>query len=389
MRPFAALAAVLVVTARPGLAQRRATPPEEPFVFRYLAYPAWDLLEGFSANGTFALRRPPRRGPIATTATIELTARVSSSGTRGAQLVFNYPGWWPGWRLITLAGIERAQRAPYFGIGNDTEVSDSLDRANGDLPYYRYSLLRTSFMAQVQRKLVGRTRLLAGVRWRHTRALPLENAVTALSDDLARGMVSDTGGMDMLEARYGLMLDTRNEEASPARGVYLEALGASSLSGPSYDRWLFGARAFLPIGEFTTLAVRQQVELGSGGMPFHVQYERLTAWRPEDGFGGQTTLRTHVPGRFLAPNRWIASLDLRYRKYDIPLPTSPVRLWLLAFADAGRLWESDEAFSLSGLHLDAGGGFRLQFSKGTLFGLDVGFNNDAIWGISLGLGFAF
>lgn len=392
-----ALAALALVTAAPSLAaqRRRAPPPDprnQPYVFRFLVYPTFDFLEGLSLNGTFAYRKPPRRGPIPAVANWELTARISTSGTRGIQLVFDAPDRWDGWRWLAMAGIERAQRAPYFGLGRSTTLSDSAEEANGHVPYYRYGLLRSGAFVAVQRTVgTPRIRVLGAVRARHYRALPLDGGATLLADDLAAGRLSvaDTGRHDVVELRYGVLYDSRNEEASPTTGLLLEAIGAASVSGPGYGRTLLGARVYLPVGEFTTLALRAQLEAMTDDTPFWVQYERLTNWRPEDGFGGPATLRTVVPGRFLGPNRWLASVDLRYRKYDVPLPTNPVRLWLVAFADAGQVFSAREPVSLPDVTADVGTGFRLQFSKGTLFGLDLGLNTDQVWGISTGLSFSF
>jgi hypothetical protein len=364
----------------------------DPWILRWLLYPAYNSLEGISGNGVLAYRKPPDVGPIPATAGIELTGRLSKSGTRGAQLVFDYPGLWDGWRLLALAGAERAVRAPYYGMGNDSERNDSLEEANGPVHYNRFALLRTTALLTVQRRVAGPLRLLLGAQWRHYRAWPLPGVQTKLGDDLAAGIPLDTGRADGFEARAGLLFDTRDEEASPSSGVFLEALAGRGLSGPGgleYTRLGLSAREFIALGEFTVLGLRQAVELSSGPIPFYVSYERITSWRPEDGFGGATSLRAHLPGRFLAPNRAFASVDLRYKKIDVPLPRSPFRVWLLAFADAGRLWGDGESPTLRGLHVDGGVGFRLQFSKGTLFGMDFGTSNDSRFEFASAFTFAF
>jgi hypothetical protein len=387
-RSLAALAALVLVQTRLGEAQSSS----EPWVFRYFVFPGYNTLENLSISATISFRKPAQPGPIPSTAAFELTGRASRSGTRSVQLLFDAPGLWNGWRLLSLAGAERAQRAPYYGLGNDTELDDSLEAANGDVFYYRYSLLRTTGIVAVQRNLTSRVRLLLGSQWRHYRAWPHLDGQTALGDDLAAGRVSDTGRADGVEIRAGLLYDTRDEEASPSRGVLLEAIAARALEGPGdfdYRRYLLAAREFLPLGEFTTLAFRQSVELSSGPIPFFIQYERLTHWRPEDGFGGVTTLRANLPGRWLGPNKAIGSVDLRYRKFDAPFPRSPVRVWLLAFADIGRVWGDGEALDFDGLHGGAGVGFRFQFSKGGLFGVDIGYGPDAAFEIATAFGFAY
>lgn len=383
----AALAAALLGLARPAHAQS-----DEPWILRWMAFPAYNSLEGLSANGLVARRKPPDVGPIPATAGIELTGRVSKSGTRGVQLGFDYPGLWDGWRLLAIAGAERAVRSPYYGLGNNSERNDSLEEVNGPIHYNRYALLRTTGLLTVQRRITGPLRLLVGAQWRHYRALPLSGVQTKLGDDVAAGLTSDTGRADGLEARAGLLFDTRDEEASPSTGLFLEALVGRGMEGPgslAYTRYGLSAREFFSIGEFTVLALRQTLELADGAIPFYVAYERITSWRPDDGFGGPTSLRAHLPGRFLAPNRAVASVDLRYKKIDVPLPRSPFRVWLLAFADAGRLWNDGESPAFSGLHVDGGVGFRLQFSKGTLFGLDLGSSNDSPFEFASAVSFAF
>jgi outer membrane protein assembly factor BamA len=387
MTRAAALAALLLGVPRPGRSQEDA-----PWVFRWLAYPAYNSLEGVSGNAVLSRRKPPPAGPIPATAGIELTGRISWSGTRSLQLVFDYPGLWSGWRLLAVAGAERARRSPYYGLGNDSERNDSLERANGPAHYNRYTLLRTTALLTVHRQLAGPVRLLAGAQWRHYRALPLESVQTKLGDDLAAALVSDTGRFDGAEFRLGLLYDTRDEEASPSSGVFLEALTYRSLAGVGdfdYARYALSAREFIALGELTVLGLRQSVELAAGDLPFFVAYERMTSWRPEDGFGGPTSLRAHLPGRFLAPNRALISADLRYKKWDVPVPTSPFRLWFIAFADAGRLWNGGESPSLSGLHADAGLGVRLQFAKATLFGLDFGTSSDSPFEFASAFSFAF
>jgi hypothetical protein len=380
-----AAAALLLGSAAPVTAQQRA----EPWLFRLLIFPSWNGLEGFGASLLTGWRAPARPGPVPTTAAVELSGKLTTSGTRGVQLAYDAPGLWRDWRLLALAGVDRATRAPYFGLGNEP-IPDSLESPFYTKRYFRYSLLRTTALAAVQRRLTGPVRLMVGAQARHYRALPLDGDPTRLSDDLAAGLVTDTGSGDGVELKGGLLYDTRDEEASPSRGLLLEALVGRGLGGAgdwAYTRWLLGARQFIPLGEFTTLALRQTVELADRDLPFFIAYERLTGWRPEDGFGSPTTLRTHLPGRFLASNRALVSADLRYKKWDVPLPRSPFRLWLLAFGDVGRVWLDAERPSLEDLHLDAGVGFRLQFSKGSMFGLDVGMNNDT--GFEFGTSFVF
>ena len=385
----ATLVAALLACTIPRLALAQDEP--EPWLFRLLAFPTYNGLEGIGASLLTGWRAPARPGPVASTAAVEITGRLSTSGTRGAQVAFDAPGLWRSWRLLVLAGVDRASRAPYFGVGNDP-IPDSLETPFYTKRYFRYSLTRTTALVAAQRRLTGPVRLHAGAQYRHYRALTLGGDPTQLDADLQAGLHADTGSFDGVEVHGGLLYDTRDEEASPSRGVFLEALAARGLAGAGdfrYTRWLIGAREFVPLGEFTSLGFRQSVELADGTLPFFIAYERMTSWRPEDGIGSPTTLRLHLPGRFLAPNRALVGVDLRYKKLDVPLPASPFRVWLLAFADAGRVWLDGEQPSLDRLHYDAGVGFRIQFSKGSMFGVDLGMNNDTGFEFGTAFGFGF
>ncbi len=313
-----------------------------------------------------------------------METRLATSGTRGAALTFDAPGYWDDWRLLWQVGSERLQRAPFYGAGNTSTQTDSFTTR-----YYRYSLLRTTLLAAAQRRIKGPLRLHVAAQWRHYHARPLEDS-TAFAKFLAPSTAPDTMPQSIVETRVGLLFDTRDYEAAPSRGVFVEVMADRAVSGANYTRWLLSAREFLPLGEYqqSVLAFRQTAELARGTLPIPVAYERLTTWYPEDGFGGATSLRLFAPGRFVAPNRAVFSADWRYKLLDAPFPTNPLRFWLLGFADAGRLWNEGESPTLSNLPWDAGVGARIQIGKGTLFGLDLGRTSER-FGFAVSTSFAF
>ena len=358
-------------------------PPPEPFYFRALPYPTYDSDEGLAGHLLVGWRRPGNRRPPPVSLAFGFDGRIATSGTRGLLFSYDAAGIWKHWRLLAVAGAERLNRVPFYGTGNNTAINDALPTE-----FYRYQLLRTTLLATVQRRVIGHVRALAGAQFRHYRARPLPDS--SLFGDLALAGLADTLGTSNLEVRAGLMFDTRDEEASPTRGVFLETMAARAVSGHDYTRYLVSARAFARFGSLDqwVLGLRQTAEVSTGTVPLHIAYERLTTWYPEDGFGGPTSLRLFAIGRFLAPNRSVFSADLRYKALDAPFPTSPVRVWLIGFVDGGRLWNAGEDPTIAGLHWSTGLGARLQFSKSTIFGLDVG-RNDEAFGFAVGTSFAF
>jgi len=372
-----AAVAALLLAAQPA----RAQVPDEPWSWLLVPLPTYNSLDGLGLElvGGWWKSAPP--GPIPSGATMGPGASISSSGTETLSFSYNNTGRVPGWRFLGIVSYERFERAPYFGLGNASVVNDSLETANGgETHYYRYSLTRTSAIAGVQRRIAGHLRAHLGVQYRHYRAMPLGGAPTALGADLASGAAADTGASTSLELRGALLFDTRDEEASPARGVFLEAIGAKAVKGPgdfAYTRWSLGANEYLPVGSETVLAFRQSVQLARGTLPFYIAYERLTSWLPADGFGGAGTLRQNIPGRWLGPNTALASADLRHKYWDTAIGVSPVRLWLVLHADVGRVWSETERFQWSHLHSGYGVGAIGQFGRGGLFGLEVGWSPDS------------
>ncbi|HXY68315.1 MAG TPA: BamA/TamA family outer membrane protein [Gemmatimonadales bacterium] len=375
----AATIAVALLAAAPRAA--RAQVPPEPWSFVMFPVPTYSSLEGLGATlvGGWWKSAPP--GPIPSGAAINPGASISTSGTETLSLTYNNTGRTPGWRFLLIGGYERFRRAPYFGLGNFSRVSDSLEAANGgDSHYYRYSLTRTTALVGIQRRVTGPVRVLVGAQYRRYRAVPLGGAPTALGADLASGAASDTGNATGLEVRGALLFDTRDEEASPSRGLFVEAIGARALKGAGdfdYTRWAFDANEFFPVHPEVVLAFRQAVQLAQGAIPFYVAYERLTSWLPTDGFGGISTLRQNIQGRWLGPNTALASVDLRYKYWDAALGLSPYRLWLVAHADVGRVWDQGERFQWTGLHTGYGVGAIAQLGRASCFGLEVGWSPDA------------
>ena len=379
--------AVALLAAAPAPARAQAVPPSlppvppEPWSWLLVPLPTYNSLEGLGVEllGGWWKSAPP--GPIATGATISPGASISTSGTKTLSLTYDNPGRVPGWRFLAGVAYERFERAPYFGLGDATSISDSLESANGgDQHYYRYSLTRTGAIAAVEREVVGPLRLHVGAQYRHYRALPLGGAPTALGADLASGAVSDTGSSNSFEVRGALLFDTRDEEDSPSRGVFVQAIGAKALKGAgdfSYTRWALGASEYVPLSLETIVTFRQAVQLARGALPFYIAYERLTSWLPDDGFGGATTLRQNFPGRWLDANNALASVDLRHKYWDAAVGDSPFRLWLVAHADVGRVWDEGERFSWSGLHAGYGTGAIIQFGRSSLFGVELGWSPDA------------
>src|SRR2546426_5357753 len=188
----------------------------------------------------------------------------ASASTRGSwSLVADAeaPAWWEGWRAGLTLTAARDNRLGFYGLGNDTRYF--ADSAAGGSHFYQVSRTRAAARLTIQRRIVGPVRLLAGAAVVRTdfRALPGDNIFRR---DLASGAV-DPATVPFTDrvARGGIVLDARDHEIDPHRGVFLEALFAS---GTGYTRTTAHARVLVHPLERLVLAARLAGE-GTGGRP--------------------------------------------------------------------------------------------------------------------------
>lgn len=96
-------------------------PPPAPPYFRALPYPTYDPDEGLAAHALVGWRKPGNRRPPPVSLAYGFDARIATSGTRGLLFTYDAPGIWKNWRLLAVAGAERLNRAPFYGIGNTAD----------------------------------------------------------------------------------------------------------------------------------------------------------------------------------------------------------------------------------------------------------------------------
>ena len=294
-------------------------------------------------------------------AAVNLDASASTQGSYGVVVDAEAPAWWEGWRAgLTLAAV-RANRLGYYGLGNDTPYSrDSVTTAGA----YFYKVSRTSLAARasVQRRVAGPLRILAGASLSHTgfRALP---GASVFRNDLASGVVDPvTIPFTDKVIRAGVVLDTRDNELDPHKGIIAEALFAS---GSGYTRTTADARVHVHPFEKLILAGRIAAEGTGGKPPLAAEQLMESSERPFVAVGGYRSLRGFYDGRFTGPGKLLGGLEARYALVWAP---SVLELKLVAFYDVGRVFGPGEAVRLTttGLHHSGGGELALRFLRNSL-----------------------
>lgn len=295
-----------------------------------------------------------------------LTASASTQGSYLFELDAQAPAYWAGWRVGLTLTLRRENRFGYYGSGNDTPYSsDSITTAR---PYF-YEVSRTTRSARltVQRRVVGPLRLLAGATLAHTdfRGLPGE---TVFERDLASGAV-DPRHVPFSDAaiRAGVVVDTRDHEIDPHRGLLVEALYADARG---YTRTTGAAQVYVQPVARLVLAARAAVERLRGDPPLAAQLAMESSAAAYPAVGGYRSLRGYRPGRFTGPGKLLAGIEARYALIYAP----PYELKLVGFYDAGRVFATSEAVRLTsrGLHQSGGAEIALRLGRNTLLVLGAG-----------------
>jgi hypothetical protein len=287
----------------------------------------------------------------------------AGASTQGSYLLTadaQFPAYWDGWRFGLTVGLVRANRLGYYGQGNNTIYDRDSTNSPGHSYFYRVSRKTGSARLTVQRRIVGPLRLLVGGTLDHTgfRTLP---GVTLYERDSV-GPFSDA------VVRAGIVLDSRDIEVDPHRGIFAEAIVGS---GRGYRRTTAQLRAYVHPLDRLILAGRIAGEKMTGTPPLSAQQTLETSDGPVVALGGYRSLRGYYDSRFVGPGKLGFGLEARYG-----LVWSPrlIEVKLFAFYDAGRVFGPGEAVRLTsqGLHSAWGGGLGATVMRNTLVTFAVG-----------------
>ena len=329
-------------------------------LYPYAYYTSGD---GFWLAGHFSEYSPlgfaPRPEP--NVAAVSVDGAASTQGSYLLRVDAEAPALWDGWRVGVTFSAARDNRLGFYGLGNATVYApDSVGPAS---PFF-YKVSRSTQLARVtvQRRIVGHLRALVGAELEHTgfRALP---GRTAFSENLAAGVVDSASTPFTDESvRAGLVFDTRDVEAVPHSGVLLEALYTA---GRGYNRRTASARAYVNPTERLVLAGRLAAEAMGGRPPLAAQLEMESSQLPYVAVGGYASLRGYYDARFTGPGKLLGGLEARYGLLWAP---TLFELDLVAFYEAGRVFDAGQSVTLTtkGLHQGGGGELGFRFGRNTV-----------------------
>ena len=265
----------------------------------------------------------------------------------------------------------------WYGLGNDSQVGPD-DRFDS------YRRLQVVAETLERLRLAGRLEAYGGLRASFTDVDAYPGSRLEMDRDQLAG-VEDHGS---LVVSGGLLLDTRDHEAAPSRGLLAE-IGARAGVGP--EVWAGATaslRGFVPlVGPRLVLATRLLGDALAGDPPFD-ELARHGGMSPGDTTGGGASLRG-IPGqRYHGHVKLLGNTELRLRMVPFRIGGERFILGVLGFVDAGRVWDDEDGDGL-GLHVGAGGGLRLEWGTTFVVRADLAASPEGTSGFYIDVGQVF
>ena len=262
----------------------------------------------------------------------------------------------------------------FYGFGNGAE------RIESDLA--RVEMARVEARAGLRGALGQGLRLVAGPAARYDDVSHRDSAAAQLAPLPPSALRPQLHG----GAFTRMTLTAVDRPVDPHQGLRLEAhaqvLGGLNATASTYGSVGGEAVAYLPIGALpATLALRAAVDHRIGDAPFF------------DGavLGGPRSLRGYRPERFTGQTAAVVSAEVRARLFSVSTYVLPLRVGVLGFADAGRVWApGSQAVGADpgDLHVGAGGGLWLGVLDRAVLNMTLGASREATL-LTLGAGFAY
>jgi outer membrane protein assembly factor BamA len=359
----AALALASMVAGGMLAAQRGA------WVDQLYPYAYYSTIDGFWIAGRYGWYGPMglTERPEPNFAAVKFDAAASTQGSYLLSVDASAPAYWDGWRVALSLTAARANRLGYYGQGNDSPYdADSITPVR---PYF-YRVSRTTRAARVtvQRRIAGPLRVLAGVSLEHTNFRELPGESRFQRDRVAGIIGPGEAPFSDHVVRGGVVVDWRDQEIDPHRGVFVEGLVGR---GRGYTRTTAAARVYLHPFEKVMVAARLAGERMTGAPPVSAQMTMESSEGSFIALGGYRSLRGYYDARFVGPGKLVGGVEVRYALVWAP---RVLEVKLVAFSDWGRVFAAGESVRLTGdgLHHSAGGEVAVALLRNTLFVLGVG-----------------
>jgi outer membrane protein assembly factor BamA len=207
----------------------------------------------------------------------------------------------------------------------------------------------------------------------------------ATGTPIVRSLLATPRSHGVLLIENSLVYDTRDNEISTTRGVFLQLKFRYSPRAGDHIPYRYAQidlnnRYFISvIRKYLLIAVRTIADLQFGNVPFY----ELARYEDTFALGGGNGVRG-IPGqRYYGRAKAFANLELRSRLFGFALFGKDLIIASALFADFGRLWATVPSAhpeldgSGVGLKYGLGGGLRVQGGETFVVRLDLAWSPDA------------
>ncbi len=264
----------------------------------------------------------------------------------------------------------------FYGLGNNPEYN--LDYINKDHPDYRdkfyYAFKQKWPGASVSLQLpfpLPNTRHFFSLSYYNRKLKSYEHPNTLKQDQ----PVGWAGGVTST-IQYGVIYDSRDQEAVPHNGVWSELLAeyASPVLGSDYDylRLTLTDRRYISLTPRLVYAQRLLVEPIFGTVPFYDMMTINGSYERQQGLGGAYSLRGVPRNLFVGQHKLLGNFELRFEMFSFTILKQHMTFYLHGFFDAGRVWVKDDPFTLQHLHSSQGIGLHGRWNKDLVGAIDIG-----------------
>ena len=362
-------------------AARPLTNTDVPWRTSYFPY-----LSGLSNDGpliSFRIRRSqaaPYEERVTARAFAQLDAGIGFRGTRFAVAQFGAPLLIKDWRFSGSLLATREARYGFFGIGNETiDNSANVTDAN---PFF-YKVQRTRYQAQMEvtRRITGPLHVALQGSAESAKFVAHDEGTSVFLQTFGTSLKQDDAYL-----RAALVLDTRDTEYDPHRGLLLEAGYQVASGGSGYQRAYSVLRGWVQLGEGTVFATRLAGSQLYGTPTLDAQYV-IPGWeRAIPVLGGSFSFRGIESGRLAGKGVMLGNFEVRQNLFSF---ANVAGLVVVAFVDAGRVFE-DTKFTLTTDEVKVGGGagIALRVLRTTAFTLSLAHGPDKTR-LAFGFGWMF
>jgi outer membrane protein assembly factor BamA len=274
----------------------------------------------------------------------------------------------------------------YYGLGNASRISPGLDPTDA---YFEHSRVHPTIRATWEYRLKPFAITWGASYTQNSFDIPEGSLLASEMESPApylRDLLGNAESHGTPEISVGAAFDTRDDETSPVRGIYVTEQvdvtpGTFGAVNYRFVRVDSAVHAFVPLiarDRRLVLALRAASDLLLGDPPFY----ELPRFEDTFAIGGAKGVRG-VPGqRYYGRIKVFSNVELRSELFSAKIFGEARRFGVVAFTDTGRVWADyhrrpELDGTGLGLKYGIGGGLRVASGKTFVLRLDVAWSPDA------------